>query len=237
MLFRFGLVLFSLAISRLAAATPTDADDESAEDASFAKHGVVGGAHFGPAPPSRRTSGTGDRLALLAHVGIGAPGGALGVDLDVAPIPYVALNASLGLSPGGPQYALMLRARAPIGSLAAGRHTFLTLGAGPSVGRYENQNANAGLSCLFTCALEQNGETKARQTFERAVWYNIEIGLDVYSREGRGLLRTSLGYGWISNARDYTCPPASGGYPPGGGCDRKTGKSLAFFMFAYGFDL
>ena len=47
-------------------------------------------------------------MALLAHVGIGAPGGALGLDLDVAPIPNFAFGASVGVSPGeGLQLALM----------------------------------------------------------------------------------------------------------------------------------
>jgi hypothetical protein len=234
---RVGLILFGLLISEVANAS--DGVPESAGEAAPSKHTVAPSAQSESKATSRRTSWTGDRLALLAHLGIGAPGGALGLDLDVAPIPYLALNASIGRSPSGAQYAVMPRVRVPIGTFAAGQHTWLTFGAGPSAGRYINGNANAGLGCLFLCALEQNGEGKATQTFKRAIWLNLELGLDVYSAEGRGLLRTTLGYGSILNDKDYTCPApvGSSSYPPDGGCDRDSGHALAFFTFAYGLDI
>jgi hypothetical protein len=232
MLSRLGLAALYLLISRTASAS--DVAPERVADASFDEHSVV---HDSQAARNRRTSWTGDRLALLAHIGIGAPGGALGADLDIAPIPYFAVAASSGISFGGPQFALMPRLRIPVGDRASRQRTFLTFGAGPSFGRYVNGSENAGLGCLLLCALEQNGESKATQTFEHARWYNLELGLDAYGREGRGYLRTTLGYGWISNDHDYTCRSRDSGYPPGGGCDRRSGQALAFFTLAYGFAL
>jgi len=235
MLARVGLVALSLSISRLAGAF--DGEPEPAPEAS-ARHSVVSGAQLAATPRSRRTSWTGDRLALLAHVGIGAPGGALGLDLDVAPIPYLALGASVGVSPGeGLQLALMPRLRAPLGTLAGGQKTFLTFGAGVSLGRYVNDREVAGLGALFLGL--GDGESPATQRYERALWTNFEVGLDVYSLEGRGFFRTTLGFGQISNDRDYTCSAREGGgsYPPSGDCDRDSGQGLAFFTLAYGFDL
>ena len=234
MLAKSTFLPFLLVLSRAAAASSSELVSERASAASLGEHTVARGAQ---ATPSLRTSWTGDRLALLAHIGIGAPAGALGLDLDVAPIPYFALNVSVGRSENGAQYALMSRARLPIGTLAAKQNTYLTFGVGPSFGRYENLHSCAGLSCLILIGAD--GESPATQTFDRAVWYNLEFGLDVYSGEGRGFLRTTLGYGWISNDHDYRCVPStsSGGYASGAGCDRDSGQALAFFSFAYGFDL
>jgi len=222
-------------LSRAASARPPEAPDESASSPSLAEHSVVRNSHVDP-PPNSRTSWTGDRLALLAHLGVGAPAGALGVDLDIAPIRWFAVQVGVGRSSNGAQFALLPRLRVPIDTL--GQRTLLTFGAGPSFGHYENGQREAGLGCLLLCALDANGEAPANQVFQRALWYNFELGLDIYSSEGRGFLRTTLGYGFISNASDYSCTtPEGGSYPPGDGCSRDSGQSLAFAMVAYGFDL
>ncbi len=232
---RCAFILSILFVSRLASALDTP---RYMQQQSPREHTVVPDAHVASPPPSRRTSWTGDRVAFLAHLGIGAPAGALGLDLDVAPVRALAVHAGIGRSPGGAQYALLARVRLPIATSASGRQTLFTIGGGPSIGRYENGTESAGLACLWLCALEQNGESPATQTFERALWYNLELGLDIYAAEGSGLLRTTLGYGLIANDQDYACAPSpSGSYPPNKGCDRSSGRDLAFFMIAYGFDL
>ena len=213
------VVLCVASICRLAAAEP-------AQKASPSEHTVVSASR------ASRHSWSGDRLALLAHIGIGAPAGALGIDLDVAPIPVLALGFGAGVSLSGLQFAVIPRLR-----LASGSHTFLTLGSGVSVGRYVNQTSSAGLLCLFLCALEQNGEAPAKQTWQRAVWYNFELGADVYSG-GRGLMRTTLGFGLILNEKAYECQEKSpSGYAPGEGCSRSSGHSLLLGSLAYGFDI
>jgi hypothetical protein len=175
---------------------------------------------------------TRDKVALLAHLGIGAPAGALGVDLDIAPIKAFALRLGAGISLGGPQLAALPRLR-----LAIGKGSFLTLGTGPSVGRYVNGNSLAGLGCLALCALGSLGEGPASQTFRRAVWYNVELGIDAFDRKGSGLFRASLGYGTILNDHDYSCEEKAYGYPPGGACNRTTGQGLFYATAELGFFL
>jgi len=169
---------------------------------------------------------------LLIHLGIGAPAGALGADLDIAPVDFFALRVGAGISFGGPQLAVLPRMRAPLGK---GR--FVTFGAGPSWGRYVNASSFAGLGCLALCALAQNGESPATQTWQRAVWYNFELGFDVYSLEDTGLIRSSLGYGTIHNDHDYSCQERPYGYAPNAGCDRSSGHGLVYLTVEFGFVL
>ncbi|HYP87552.1 MAG TPA: hypothetical protein VEQ59_05355, partial [Polyangiaceae bacterium] len=160
-----ALACFSCVVARRAAAEEAPAPS--------APHSVSAVQH-GPTDARVPQGFTEDHLALLAHIGIGAPAGALGGDVDVMPVPEVALRLGAGLSFNGPQFSFMPRARIPIG-----KREHFTLGTGASVGRYDNYGAAGGLGCLLLCV--GLGEGPARQTFARALWWNLEIGFDAYA--------------------------------------------------------
>ena len=200
------------------------------------EHSVAPESQAPRVPAQPRTSWSGDRLAVLGHVGIGAPAGAVGLDLDFAPIRLFAIDVGIGVSPSGPQFAVMPRLRLPIGTLSADQPTLLTLGAGPSFGHYKNGTRPAGIACLLLCIGPGEGPDEEAQNFAHAVWYNVELGLDVYPNDERGYLRITLGYGFIANDSDYTCVH---GHESGSTtkCTSYSGQALGFFTLAYGFDL
>lgn len=178
---------------------------------------------------SRRSSWSGDRLALLAQAGIAAPAGDLNLSLDFAPIEALALNVGAGPGMSGWQFAVLPRVR-----IATKPGTYFTFGIGPSFGRYVNSMNGAGLLAAFS----QMAESPAEQTFRRAVWLNVELGLDLYSNGGRGLGRFTLGLGELMNPHDFKCEPLPDHqYSSSGGCDRTSGQSLLFIAFAYGLDI
>jgi len=178
---------------------------------------------------------TGDRLALLGHLGIGAPAGAIGLNVDVAPVSFLALDLGAGYSPGGWQLAATPRFRIRLNPTS-----YFTLGAGVSIGPYSSSHTLAGLGCAFLCIMEGIGDSSgdiATQHFDLARWYNLELGWDLYSSD-RGMLRWTLGYGFIANGSANSCSEDPNRYyAPGHGCDRTDGQGLLFAAFAAGFDL
>ena len=176
---------------------------------------------------------TRDHVALLVHLGIGAPTGALGVTLDLAPIRFVALQLGAGASLNGLQLAAMPRLRLPIGKRA-----LLTLGDGVSTGRYQNDHEFGGLACVMLCVMESMGERSATQTWQRAYWNNFELGFDEFAAHGTGVFRGSVGYAVLLNEHAYTCDPGGpSGYGPGKGCDRTGAHSMVYVSAEFGFFL
>lgn len=215
---------------------------QSAREATPEGHGTWSEEHTvkarpaQPEPRAQRSSWTDDRLALLAHVGIGAPAGALGLDVDVAPLRALAIDLGAGLSPSGWQFAATPRLRVRLAP-----SSFFTLGSGVSFGPYSNGGALAGLACALFCIMDGIGDSSgsiASQRYHRALWYNLELGVDVYAHSGRGLVRMVLGYGQILNDSAYSCTEdPKEYYSAGHGCDRTGGHGLLFASIAGGFDL
>jgi len=225
------MVAALLFISRAAAAQT--ADDPGLQDDSAWSESHTVKTHG--SRPMRRDSLTGDRVALLGHLGVGAPAGAVGLDVDIAPVPFFALDLGVGRSPGTWQFAATPRFR-----VRSAESTFLTLGSGLSFGAYDNSHAMAGIACAVLCFMEGMGDSSgeiATQHYDRALWYNVEFGADIYSRRGRGLVRLTFGYGAILNSDAYSCsedPRAY--YASDHGCNRTSGQALAFMALAGGFD-
>jgi hypothetical protein len=208
-----GVVLFASRTAVGQSVASSDAEDPAAEDDER--------PHV--APPSHRTSLTGDRVAFLAHLGIGPPGGVIGVDVDVAPIENFAVNFGAGYSPGGGQLAVTPRLR-----LGLSRRVFLGLGTGLSLGGY----TDGGGACLMC------GEPMAEQKWQTAYWHNVEVAVDLYSKRGRGMAQFVIGAGHIINSSDYTCDqPAATEFESSADCNRSTSGWLGFVSAAYGFDL
>jgi hypothetical protein len=229
------MVAAVFSLSRLAAAQAA-ADAVHEDDSAWSEeHTVKERRARVLQPPIERTSVTGDRLALLGHLGIGAPAGAIGLDVDVAPLTFLALDLGAGYSPGGWQLAATPRLRIRLNPTS-----LLTLGAGVSIGPYDNSHTVAGVGCVFFCIMEGMGDSSgdiATQHFDRALWYNLELGWDVYSSD-RGMLRWTLGYGVISNNSAYSCSEdPKRYYASGHGCERGDGQGLLFAAVAAGFDL
>jgi hypothetical protein len=235
MLRTLGLAVAFLCLSRVAAAEAQLAAG-SEDDTAWSEKHTVKVRRPRLEPPMQRSSVTGDRVALLVHLGIGAPAGALGVDLDIAPVSFFAVGLGAGRSPGSWQFAATPRFR-----FRSAQSTFLTLGSGVSFGAYNNGHTMAGVGCALACIMEGMGDSSgdiATQHYDRALWYNLELGADIYAREGSGLLRLTFGYGLILNSNDYSCsenPKAY--YATGHGCSRDSGQALVFIALAGGFDL
>ncbi|MEO6603297.1 MAG: hypothetical protein ABIQ16_25660 [Polyangiaceae bacterium] len=223
-----------LLVSRAAAAQTTRAPG-SEDDIAWPREHTVKLRRPRALPPPQRTSATGDRIALLGHLGIGAPAGAIGVDVDIAPVSFLALDLGAGLSPGGWQIAATPRFRIRLNPTS-----FLTLGGGVSLGPYENSHSVAGLACVFFCIMDGMGDSAgsiATQHYQRALWYNLEFGGDIYSGE-RGMLRVMAGYAQIANNTAYSCwEDPKEYYSPDHDCGRTVGQGLLFAAFAGGFDL
>jgi hypothetical protein len=170
---------------------------------------------------SRRHSVTDDRVALLAQLGLGAPSGALGVELDIAPIRYAALNLGVGVTPNGTQFAGTVRLRIPVSE-----RLLIGVGTGISFGPH----VDGGMDCW--CGSD---ETTSAQVYERAYWHNIELAVDLYSKRGRGMAQFAIGYGHLLNPADYSCrPPAQNAASSQCG---STDDWWPFLSAAYGFDL
>ena len=189
-------------------------------------------ADANPTNPPRVPQGwTGDRVALLGHLGIGAAAGSIGVALDIAPIRFFALQMGAGVSLNGPQLALIPRLRLPVG-----KGVLFTLGDGVSAGRYKNERDTAGLGCVLVCMFDSiGGERPAEQIWKRAYWNNFELGFDFFPSRGRGTARVSAGYAALLNERDYACKaldPSSSA--PGGGCERTSGHGLIYLSTEFG---
>lgn len=188
------------------------------------------------ADPLRRTSWTGDRVALLAHLGLGAPGGALGAELDLAPIRRFAVNASGGFSPGGLQLAVTPRVRFEL----AQPEMLVGFGTGVSMGPYRSTTTSAGLVCILFCVMDSMGSSTATLAWDRAIWHNTEVSLDVYPPRSSTFFHLTLGYGYIVNSADRVCLDADASpneFGPGKGCDRDSGQSLLYVSAAVGFDI
>jgi hypothetical protein len=226
-----AIFCFSRAAAAQWANDATSDDDSAWSDAHTVK---ARGPHS--ESPSHRSSLTDDRIALLGHLGIGAPAGAIGLDVDLAPVSFLALDLGAGLSPNGWQVAATPRLRIRVTPTG-----FITLGSGPSLGPYDNSHSVAGVACVFLCLMDGMGDSSgsiASQHYERALWYNLEFGADVYAREGRGMMRVTIGYGQILNSTAYSCTEdPKDYYSSHNGCDRSTGQGLLFATIAGGFNL
>jgi hypothetical protein len=182
-------------------------------------------------PASRRSSGTGDRLAILAHVGIGAPAGALGMSLDLAPVRWFATNVGGGLGSAGAQFAATSRIRVDLSN-----RVLLGVGTGVSLGPYRSRFPSEGLGGWLTLGSRQ----AAILVWERAYWHNVELSVDYYPSSGTLMSHFAVGYGYIINDNARVCTDANkpeDWFDIREGCSRSTGLSLFFASAGVGFDI
>jgi hypothetical protein len=176
-----------------------------------------------------RTSVSEDHLLLRGHVGIAGPAGSLGVDVDMIPLDWFALEAGIGVSPNGLQWAVTPRLRYPIQP----KRMFLGAGVGASWGRYSSESAGGLLAVL-----DQGEHYYAPRHWSIARWYNFEVDLDRYTDEGRGAMHLAWGIGSMQNPTDYTCTPTVSGDTTSP-CDPNPPHKLVtlYFVFGYGFSI
>jgi hypothetical protein len=127
-------------------------------------------------------------------LGVGLPTGLLGVALDWTPLPYLSLEAGLGVDrsfrilddgAGGVQWSVMPRLRLPIAGMG------LLAGFGVSGGPY---------GWCDSCPAE-NGD---QWNWSQAIWLNFEGGVEYRWLSGMGL-RLSVGVAELTNPDDVTC--------------------------------
>jgi hypothetical protein len=135
--------------------------------------------------------------AVAPHLGLGTPYGVAGVALDARILPWLAIEAGVGL---GPNYGAMPRFRLPINEGA------LTLGSGISMGPY---SAEPILSISFCPGCDDDGGEWGWSTWENAIWSKTEIGVEV-PLSNVILLRVYGGYREILNKGGAQCPSYSG---------------------------
>lgn len=179
-------------------------------------------------PNYGRTSSTNDALALMGHVGLGAPAGLVGVDVDLMPIDYFALEVGVGANTYGLQWAVTPRLRIPLRP----KHTYLGFGLGYSQGEYKTDSRTGGL--LF--ALHSMGEDKPAKIWNTARWLNYEASFDRFTDKGRGLMRLAGGFAVLQNRSSYTCDEADVARL-GVQCDANVLSSVLYFVFSYGFSI
>jgi hypothetical protein len=176
-----------------------------------------------------RTSVTEDHLLLRGHVGIAGPAGLLGVDVDTIPLDWFALEAGIGVSSDGLQWAVTPRFRHPVYA----KRLFLGAGVGASWGRYSSNGAGGLLAVL-----DQGEHYYAPRRWSIARWYNFEVDLDRYTDEGRGAMHLAWGIGILQNRTDYTCTPTVSGDTTSPCDPNPPGKVVTmYFVFGYGFSI
>jgi len=155
------------------------------------------------------------RVTLYAHLGFGTPYGVLGVSLDVAPAPWLVLEAGLGVNPDqGAEAGVAPRFR-----LELFEHGYLTLGSGVSwAHRYVGHADPVG---------ELIAEHRvALPTWSPAYFWNTELGFEL--RRRHFAFRLYPGYAKVINASSYTCSE-------GQGCDPHGAAGLFYFGTALGY--
>jgi hypothetical protein len=168
-----------------------------------------------------RTSITGDRLAFLAQLGLGAPTGTIGVEADIAPIRYLGLNFGVGATPNGVQFSGTIRLRIPVS-----RRVLIGPGTGLSFGRH----ISGGTDCW--CGSD---DSTPAEVYNRAYWQNIEFVVDLYAKRGRGIAQFAAGYGHLLNPNDFECRPPS--INAASTECKSTDNWWPFLSASYGFDL
>jgi len=164
----------------------------------------------------------------VGHIGLGAPAGLIGVDIDLMPIDYIALEVGVGVNTYGLQWAATPRLRIPLRP----RRTYLGFGLGFSQGRYKSDSQSGGV--LF--ALHSMGEDKPAKIWSRARWLNYELAFDRFTDKGRGLMRLATGIAVLQNRTSYTCDAADVARL-GFNCDNNVLSSVMYFVFSYGLSI
>jgi hypothetical protein len=174
-----------------------------------------------------RTSILEDHLLLRGHVGIAGPAGSLGIDVDMIAVDWFALEAGIGVSPNGRQWALTPRFRYPVQAKR------MFLGVGASWGKYSSDGAGGLLAVL-----DQGEHYYAPRRWSGARWYNFELNLDRYTNEGRGAMHMAWGIGSMQNPADYTCTPSVSGDTTSP-CDPNPPNKVVtmYVVFGYGFSI
>jgi hypothetical protein len=160
------------------------------------------------------------QLAILAHFGVATPVGAVGLSVDLIPLPYLAVGAGVGTNLEGPEFEAGARLRLPVP-----RGGYLTLGSGWSVSHYTGHQFN-GLAG-FERVLEGMAEGRlSYAVWQHAHFWNNELGVDGSSGPVFG--RFYVGYARLLNTADYTC--TEGDFP----CTPKDAFGLVYLGTAIG---
>jgi hypothetical protein len=120
-----------------------------------------------PSPPER----TFYPVAIVAHVGVATPYGALGLALDLVPVDWLGLEGGVGTNFERPEVAALVRGRIPIS-----RDLHFNLGGGFSyLRRYEAHEWN-GLAAPFR-VFESMAEGRIQPTLTAPAYFaNFEGG-------------------------------------------------------------
>jgi len=146
--------------------------------------------------------------AIYAELGLGAPLGWAGVEIEQTLASFLAMSGGVGMGFAGPQIAAMPRFR------VGGRQSVATIGMGVSYGKFHWSDR-----CSLDCTPEIRDGTVA--------WGNLEGGYELRRSNGFSL-RAFAGYGRIITGQ-LGCT-AVGTF----GCGIEDGRSLAYVGVAVG---
>jgi hypothetical protein len=218
-----------LAVTRISAAEPStvpadqvlpNQDNVNAVQHSADQHAVAASHQT-----YKRTSTLKDRLLLRGHVGIAGPAGALGVDVDVIPFEWLALESGIGMGQTGLQWGITSKLRYP----TTRNGFFVGAGFGVSWGEYVHDSAGGLLAFL-----DQGEHRFAARRWAMARWYNFEVNLDRYEPEGRRVMHMAFGFGSLRNAAAYTCNDENSDL----GCDQEPRRPVTMYLvFGWGISI
>jgi hypothetical protein len=151
-------------------------------------------------------------LAIELPLGLGAPTGFIGVAIDYAPVPVLALNAGVGFGGSGLQYAFAARARIfRFEDRKRRNHLALYLGAGVSSGVFDSAHVQWNIPVDGSQSFTE--DPVAHVHFDHAVWGNLEAGIEI--RLGSHLqLRPFLGAAALLDPNDGVAVAGERGEAP-----------------------
>jgi hypothetical protein len=160
-----------------------------------------------PSPVARDPAHAGEisrpRIALAGHLSLGSPFGNAGVEVELAPLPWLSFAVGGGLGQIVPnrdvefgEYTVAAMARARIDRDIRGQHWTLVVGVGPSQSNWRAYQYG------FSGWLDR-GPLLVAERWD-SVWYaNAELGAERHW--GRVSLRLYVGAALLVSAGDYSC--------------------------------